>query len=117
MVIGIGGMSRSGKTWLAHEIGKLYGQTNAVVLSLDDYAVPEKDIPMIRDMVDWEHPESIDFDRLYLDVFDASHVFNLVIVEGFLIFLHEPIRKLLNKKICISIPRDVFEQRRKKTVF
>lgn len=106
-------MSRSGKTTLAHQIAELVTGGRVRVLSLDDYAVPEKDIPMIRDMIDWEHPESIDFDRFYLDVYDANKEYDLVLAEGFLIYLHEPLRKLFDKRICISISREEFERRRK----
>jgi uridine kinase len=113
MIIGIGGMSRSGKTTLAHQIAAGYTKGTVVVLSLDDYAVPKKDIPMVRDMIDWEHPESIDFDRFYLDVFDAGHQYDLVIAEGFLIYLHEPLRNLFDKKICVIITKEGFERRRR----
>ena len=113
MIIGIGGMSRSGKTTLAHQIATVYTKGTVAVLSLDDYAIPEKDIPKIRDMVDWEHPESIDFDRIYLDVYDANNQFDLVIAEGFLIYLHEPLRNLFDKKLCLTFSKKMFEQRRK----
>jgi uridine kinase len=113
MIIGIGGMSRSGKTTLAHQMAADYTKGSVVVLSLDDYALPEKDIPMIGDMIDWEHPESIDFDKYYLDIFDAGHQFDLVLAEGFLIFLHEPLRKLFDKKVCVTVTREEFERRRK----
>ena len=113
MIIGIGGMSRSGKTTLAQEIASNYPYGTACVLSLDDYAVPEKDIPMINDMIDWEHPESIDFDRFYLDAVDNNKEYDLVLVEGFLVFLHEPLRKAFNMKICLTISKQEFERRRK----
>ncbi len=106
-------MSRSGKTTLAQQIASKYSRGSTCVLSIDDYAIAEKDIPMIDNMVDWEHPESIDFDRFYLDVVDAAKEYDLVIAEGFLIYLHEPLRKLFNKKICITITREEFERRRK----
>jgi uridine kinase len=113
MIIGIGGMSRSGKTTLAKRIASNYTAGRVTILSLDDYAIPEKDIPMVRDMIDWEHPESIDFDRFYLDVYDAGHEFNLVLAEGFLIYLHPPLRDIFDKKICVTITREEFERRRK----
>ncbi|RLD22013.1 MAG: hypothetical protein DRI69_02455 [Bacteroidetes bacterium] len=113
MIIGIGGMSRSGKTTMAHQIAAHFEKGSVSVLSLDDYAFPEKEIPMINDMIDWEHPESIDFDRFYLDVYDSSKEYGLVLAEGFLIYLHEPLRKLFDKKICVTISREEFERRRK----
>jgi len=113
MIIGIGGMSRSGKTTLAHKIAEYYKQYSVCVLSLDDYAIPEKDIPMIHDMIDWEHPESIDFDKFYLDVVDFSKEYDLVLAEGFLIFLHEPLRNAFDKKICATITKEEFARRRK----
>ena len=106
-------MSRSGKTTLAQQIASKYSRGSTCVLSIDDYAIAEKDIPMIDNMVDWEHPESIDFDRFYLDVVDAAKEYDLVIAEGFLIYLHEPLRRLFEKKICITITREEFERRRK----
>jgi len=113
MIIGIGGMSRSGKTSLALQIAAHFNHNSACVLSLDDYTFPEKDIPMINDMLDWDHPESIDFDKFYLDVYDNSKEYDLVLAEGFLIYLHTPLRKLFDKKICVTVSREEFESRRK----
>ena len=69
MIIGIGGVSRSGKSTLAALIYRLYtegGQT-AIVLAQDDFVFPTEQIPKIRngseEEIDWEIPESIDFQR------------------------------------------------------
>ena len=79
MTIGIGGISRSGKSTLAALIFQLFtvdegnpdffgkgGQT-ANILAQDDYVFPNEQIPIIRNgneiEIDWEIPESIDFQR------------------------------------------------------
>ncbi|MEL6252490.1 MAG: hypothetical protein AAFR87_10815, partial [Bacteroidota bacterium] len=60
MLIGIGGLSRSGKTKLAKRVKGLYKEQKVILLHQDDFVKAEEDIPLIQNHIDWEVPESID---------------------------------------------------------
>ena len=66
MVIGIGGVSRAGKTALAKRLAKHFRKEglSTDILHQDEFVYPDEEIPKVRDKVDWEHPGSIDFERL-----------------------------------------------------
>ena len=64
MIIGIGGVSRSGKTWLAYKISELFQHKSILVINQDEYVFDVEDIPKVRGETEWECPESIDFNKL-----------------------------------------------------
>lgn len=64
-------------------------------------------------MVDWEHPSSIDFNKLERDIRESTRDFEIIVAEGFLIYYHQPIRDLFDTKIYLSINKDLFRNRRK----
>ncbi len=114
MIIGIGGVSRSGKTTLALQMKATYeakGHT-VVVLHQDDYVQPEAQIPLVRDRVDWECPESMDFERLRVAVEEAAQRADYVIVEGILVFYDPAVNALFNERILLEIDRNTFLERR-----
>jgi nicotinamide/nicotinate riboside kinase len=107
MIIGISGVSRSGKTTLADLIQKKFiekGET-AIVLHQDDYVMPENQIPKIRHRIDWECPQSIDFQRFKFEILEAKKHYNHVITEGLLNFWDEDINLLFDKKIFVEISK------------
>jgi nicotinamide/nicotinate riboside kinase len=116
MIIGIGGVSRSGKTTLAlrkkAELEALHPGTKAHVIHQDDYVQPVERIPMIRDRTDWECPESMDFERLYAAITDARSRYDWVIAEGILIFYDPKVNALFDERITLHIDRDTFMARR-----
>ena len=65
------------------------GQT-AAVLSQDDYVFPIEQIPKIYNgeevEIDWEIPESIDFQKYKTAILEAQKQFDHVITEGLLNF-------------------------------
>ena len=63
MIIGIGGVSNSGKSGLARLIGTLYDHKTISILCQDDFTKPN--LPYIKDHIDWELPETMDFELLY----------------------------------------------------
>ena len=80
---------------------------------MDHYTVKEELIPKVKDRLDWEHPESIDWDRLVKQVKKASAT--IVLVEG--IFAFDPrIASLYSKKVLIEIDQATFMQRRKSEI-
>ena len=55
-------LSGSGKSSLALQIKDYYSAIKGIILCQDDYVFPKENIPTIRNHVNWECPESIDFD-------------------------------------------------------
>jgi uridine kinase len=112
--IGIGGVSRAGKTTLSHFIEKLYPHKKTLIISMDQYVKDPESIPKVKDKTDWEHPVSVDFDRLQNKIKEAVKSYDLVITEGILIFYNEAVNELFDKRIFIDIPKSLFYIRRKK---
>ncbi len=103
MIIGIGGVSRAGKTSLAKKIIGYFPDKRKVILHQDDYNNAGFDIPQIKDRIDWEVPESIDFPRLKYDFKWLSANVDIVILEGIFAFYDEEINKMFDKKIFVDI--------------
>ncbi len=114
MIIGIGGVSRSGKTSLAFLIKKILeerGETT-LVLSQDDFVFDESDIPKIRHRTDWECSESIDFQRYKKEILEKKAQFQHVITEGLLNFWDAEIDALFDRRLFCCIKKDIFFDRR-----
>lgn len=64
-IIGVAGSSGSGKTTIAKEIHKHYGSDKCITISSDNYYKDFSDIPIEkRDQINFDHPDSIDFELL-----------------------------------------------------
>lgn len=111
--IGIGGVSRAGKTYLSNFIKSLYPSKSIFLIEMDDYVRDEADIPKVRNHTDWEHPISIDFERIKSVLKEAILKYDIVITEGILIFYSEELNKLFDKRIFINVPKTIFYKRRK----
>ena len=114
MIIGIGGASRSGKSTLARLLVNHYrdsGKT-AIVLYMDDFVFPTEVIPKVRDKVDWECPESINFNLLseVLDFYKSK--FEVVVVDGFLAFYDENLAIKYDKRIFVSVSKTTYLTRK-----
>ena len=112
--IGIGGVSRAGKTTLSRFIEKLYPHKKTLIISMDQYVKDPEKIPKIKDKTDWENPVSVDFDRIQQQIKAGVEEYDLVITEGILIFYNEAVNELFDKRIFIDIPKSLFYIRRKK---
>lgn len=114
MIIGIGGISRSGKTSLAILIKNILEKKgeSALILSQDDYVFPESEIPKIKHRVDWERPESIDFQRFKDDILLKSKVFQHVITEGLFDFYDADINALFDARLFVQIHKNTFLKRK-----
>lgn len=110
--IGIGGVSRAGKTTLSNYIQSLYPSKSTILIEMDDFVKNESDIPKVRNHIDWEHPVSIDFERLKTALNKALATYDIVITEGILIFYSKEINKLFDKRIFINVPKSIFKKRR-----
>ncbi|MCF6353393.1 MAG: hypothetical protein L3J06_10315 [Cyclobacteriaceae bacterium] len=111
--IGIGGVSRAGKTTLSNYIKSLYPKKSIFLIEMDNFVKNEADIPKVRNHTDWEHPISVDFKRLKEALEKALNTYDIVITEGILIFYSEELNPLFDKRIFINVPKTVFYKRRK----
>jgi len=111
--IGIGGVSRAGKTSLSNYIKSLYPSKSSYIITMDDYVKDEADIPKIMDHTDWEHPISINYERIQKTLKEAIDTYDIVITEGILIFYSKELNGLFDKRIFIDIPKTVFYKRKR----
>ena len=111
--IGIGGVSRAGKTTLSNYIASLYPNKKTLVISMDkDYVHDIDKIPKIKDRVDWEVPASVDYKKLEQKIKDRLKEYDIIITEGILIFYSDDVNQLFDKRIFIDIPKSLFYIRR-----
>ena len=112
LLIGIGGVSRAGKTTLSNYITSLYPKKKSLIISMDDYVIDPDKIPRIKDRIDWETPASVDYDRIKNKIEESVDVYDLIITEGILIFYSEAVNKVFDKRIFLDIPKSLFYIRR-----
>ena len=112
-VIGIGGVSRSGKSTFAQKL-KLKFKGKVLILSQDEYINSEDQIPMIQDRTDWEHPDSIDFQKLVSEIKLRGHDNDFILVEGLMAFHNQELRSHYDFTIMLTISKETFLKRRKK---
>jgi len=112
MVIGIGGISNAGKSGLARRIKNYYSSKKVTVLCQDDFAFPNEKIPLIRDHIDWECPESIDFKHYEETVIKAIEDNDIVIIEGIFAFYYGSTTNLIDKKIFLTLNSRFFFMRK-----
>ncbi len=110
--IGIGGVSRAGKTTLSNYILGLYPKKRSLIISMDDFVLEANKIPKIKDRVDWETPASVDYEQIKKRIEEAVDEYDFVITEGILIFYSEKVNQLFDKRIFIDIPKSLFYIRR-----
>jgi uridine kinase len=110
-LIAIGGVSQSGKSTLANLLST--SLDNSVVLHQDDFVKTEERIPKINDRIDWEHPDSIDWDQWRSAISNALTSNDFVIIEGLFSFYHTIINQQIQIGIFLTIDRSTFLQRRR----
>ena len=135
--IGIAGGTASGKTTVVKKIMKRLKNSRLIQLDLDSYYKDFSDLtPDERNDINFDHPQSIDFDLLVKHieelkngksiekpVYDfATHLrtketttiepTKIIILEGILIFTNSMIRKLLDLKIFVDTASDIRLMRR-----
>jgi len=117
LMIGIGGVSRAGKTELANFLCEKF-QTigfRAVSIHQDEYAFSESNIPKVNDRIDWETPDSINsFKYLSAIQKEKQKGADVIIAEGFLNFHDLKLVNLFDKKVFLEIRRSTFEKRKAK---
>ncbi len=112
MIIGIGGVSRAGKTTLANQLVKLAKKKGMTVevLNQDEFVKSKNQLPIIEGIPDWERPSSIKWDNLIIRIEKSTA--DLIIVEGLFAFYPASLRLKYNKKIFLEIEKDLFQKRK-----
>ncbi len=134
--IGITGGSGSGKTALARELKKYFGK-KASVFHIDNYQKFGRKLPQISGIKSWDHPESINWNRLIKDLVSLKKgeaiiiksrdqkklkkvkevVFKpaeIIIVEGYLLFYKPKVRNLLDFRVYLKASEETRIKRRTK---
>ncbi len=116
MVIGIGGVSNAGKSTLARNLKEEWTGMDVVSLCQDDFAFPSDQIPKIKDHIDWEVPESIDFVRFRAEALLQIKRHDIVILEGIFAFHDEVLNELMNVKLFLTLSKESFLERKNRDV-
>lgn len=132
IIIGISGPSASGKSLLSNTIVNEMGSDQVAVISEDLYYKDLSHLPIEeREQVNFDHPESIDHNKLTHDLLElkdqknihinkydySSHTkletkilinsHKILVLEGILIFAIQDILDLLDIKIYVDTPLDI----------
>ncbi len=115
LIIGICGVSQSGKSTLTRSLKKELSSRRLSVktFEMDHYTVEKELIPKIKDRLDWEHPDSIDWERLVKQVEKSTA--DVVLVEGIFAFDRRML-PFYSKKILIEVDKSTFYERRNKEI-
>ena len=114
MLIGIGGVSRAGKSTLADLLAKQYLSQNksVAIFRQDEYPVDESQLPLIGDRRDWEIPQSIRHDLLWAVVQSSIANTEIIIIEGLFAFYHASLTEAMDKKMLVEISKSTFIKRK-----
>ena len=114
MLIGIGGVSRAGKSTLAKLLAVEFTQTDKTVAIIhqDEHVVAESQLQLIRDKRDWEYPGSIDWPSLNQVIQERLKGHEIVILEGLFAFNNQSINKLFTHKLFVEISKRTFLKRK-----
>jgi len=132
LLIGIAGGTGSGKSTVAHKIAEGLPANSVATLDHDSYYRDRSDLDFeARTRLNFDHPESLDNALLaaHLAELRAGRAVDIpnydfkthmrlperrrveptriIIVEGILVFVEEPIRKLLDVKIFVDTDSDI----------
>ncbi len=114
MIIGIGGISNAGKSFLANLIKiELEKKYKIKVLCQDDFIKPESKIPQINGLTDWEHPSSINHEMYYQAISREAKNNDILISEGLFAFYSDKLTALYHKNIFLYIDKETFISRKK----
>ncbi len=121
LVIGVTGISRSGKSTVTKKLGEYFKTEN--IISMDSYLIHHgimKDDPNWKSPIpDWEDPRCYEFDKFKSQVEELKNSKEMknkiIIIEGFLLFMRKDIADLADFKIYIEIEKEVARERRKNT--
>jgi uridine kinase len=132
MIIGICGGSGSGKTTVAKKLVEVLGETQTVLLAQDSYYKDHSDLSLVeRAKVNFDHPESVDFDLLigHLHALKRNQPVDrphydftqhlrttgvqrlepkpIIIVEGIMILHEARLREMFDLKVYVDTEADI----------
>ncbi len=113
LVLGVGGSSRAGKTSFSTFLKENLPFTTRIIC-LDDCVLPPEKIPHIRNHINWEIPESIDWDSFDKNWRETQQYVQVVIIEGLFVLNVPEIFNKLHVGIYLDIPRRSFISKKKK---
>lgn len=131
LIIGICGGTGSGKTTVVNKILDILPADHVAILSQDSYYKDNSNISIEeRKFINFDHPDSIEFDLLYDHINELKNGNNIekpiysyitctrssetihipskgvIIIEGILLFSDERIRNICNVKVFVDAPAD-----------
>ncbi len=112
-IIGITGVSGSGKTTIGMNLKKILKNTK--IVCVDDYWKERKRIPKsFEKWREWEWPSSINFGKLHKNLIQlrGKKKYKFIIVEGNLLFYYKKIRDIIDLKVYLKIPNKLIIERR-----
>ena len=125
LIIGIAGGSGSGKSAFAEALSKSLSEnrngelcSHVFVIHMDRYfrdPLPQVTSPVTqRPDVDWNHPDSVDYEKPLglIRSIQSGGSYDIVIVEGALLFCYDDMLPLFNLKIFIDLDADTRMYRR-----
>lgn len=114
MIIGIGGVSRAGKSTLADLLSKqlLSRGYDVQIFRQDEFPVDESQLPQIQDRKDWEVPQSIRHNDFYMAIRDQLEHREVIIIEGLFCFYDRRLVREMDKKILVEIDKSTFVKRK-----
>ena len=136
--IGIAGGSGTGKTAIAKELRKALGK-KASIFYIDNYQKFEEKLPKLCGMENWDHPKSINWDKLLKDLLllkkgksvtikaRGQRKLNkfkfkkksftptpIIIIDGYLLFYNASVRKILDFLVFLKANKKTRIKRRTK---
>ncbi|MCM0648659.1 AAA family ATPase [Clostridium swellfunianum] len=111
LVLGIAGASGSGKSTFSEILLKELTEYKVVTIRTDNYfkaKLPKIISPVSQNEYDdYNHPESVDYKKIITDLNNfILKEYDIIIIEGIMIFYFEEIRRLLDLKIFIELDSD-----------
>ncbi len=112
MILGIGGVSRAGKTTLAENLKKalIKKKKSVDIFALDDFVKSQSALTIIDGVPDWERPSTIKWDLLMSKIEKSKA--DVKIVEGLFTFYPASIRIIFDKKLFLEIEKPLFLERK-----
>lgn len=130
-VIGIGGVTNSGKTTLAKKLQKHLPKCS--VISQDDFFKPQSEIEIDKNgFLQYDVLEALNMEKMMSTVncrmesprqspvsteWRNAEEVPILIIEGFLIFNYQPLKTLWNRRYFLTIPYEECKRRRSKRVY
>lgn len=118
-VVGIGGCSASGKSTLGNRLAEELSDLKVKVFHIDKYFREPSERPQVTGILDGRiyrddnHPDTMDLDRLHVDVAASrDEDYDVVLIEGMFILWDQAMAPLLDLKVFVDCDPDERLRRR-----